>query len=164
MNIYISFIIMLLIGIIISLLGDIIVIKKRLKKYPTVIADIIYFEEVQLFRGGSCIAVVKYMKDNVEKSAIIHKAKKDKIGDKVEIVTDGKLAARNSIVLKQDLSIGGIIGSVIVMVLFGQYIDNLYASLAFNCMVVIEFFLMITYPYVYEAHYCEMKDRLGWHD
>lgn len=40
--------------------------------------------------------IVSYKNNGLQKDAVILKARKDKIGDKIEIVTDGKIAVRKN--------------------------------------------------------------------
>lgn len=147
------------------LLCDYFVIKTRLKNCRPVIGKIVYFDEVQFFRSGYHVSIVEYMSGEITKNAIILKSNKDKIGDEIEIVTDGDLAVRKKIVIKQDNNWGAFL--VVFLVLFlGR--DNLVtgaeqfiiiSQLVIICILMV---VMFIYPSLHEIFDREVKKGLGW--
>lgn len=145
---------------------DLIIRKNFLwKKYCTE-AEILWFDECALFRRKCNIAVVKYTKYDISQKIIVRRGVKDKIGDKLIIVTNGSIAVRSKIYWKKDLEIPKMILWLIVIVILGKIIfDNIYRYdirhivLAFAIIIM---FLLI-YPLFYEADMNDIKRALGWH-
>lgn len=144
-------------------MGDQIVIKTKLKNADICVAEIVDFEEVNFIKGSIFVTIVKYMKNDVEKTAIVYKGKKDKIGNKIVIVTDGNIAARDTFYIKEEMSIGAIIVFIGVVFFLAQRSEE-YFTYASIIMLVIVALLAILHPYTYESHNCEIKRKLGWHE
>lgn len=145
------------------LMGDKIVIKTKLKNADMRIAEIIDFEEVNYIKGSIRITVVKYIKNNEEKTAIVYKGKKDKIGDKILIATDDDIAARDKIYIKEEMSVGAIVMFMVVFILLGQT-NNEFFMYANIILLVIVAMLALLHPHTYKSQIYEIKRKLGWHE
>ena len=96
-------------GYIIYFGGDWVYMKRKLRNCKPIIAEIIYFDKV--YREQ--LVIVSYKINELQQNIVISKALKDKIGDKIEIVTDGEIAVRKKIELKHNK---GVIDATIFLV------------------------------------------------
>ncbi len=153
------------IAILFSLVGDLIVVKTKLKYSPHFMAEIICFDEIHYFRGVSKVSIVKYKTGDKEKVTLVDKSKKDKIGDQVHIVTDGNLTARNELVNKND-SYGYIVLIVLGLFFFGRSgmdVEVIGGFIALGFMSLVMLIFIVAYPLFYEMHYQELKEKLQKH-
>lgn len=152
-------------GTMLSMFGEWLVIKTRLRNCKTYIGEIVYFDEIPLMRGAHMISVINYQDNGKSRDAIIIKAKRDVVGAKISIVTDGNLAVRKKIAMAEKGSSGVYIAAVIVLII-GQF--NLNASQMFflDAALLITLvgliIILLFYPFLYEITDQSMKDRLGW--
>ena len=151
------------ISLIMSFVEDWIYAKIRLRDYNPIIAEVIYFDEVSFIKGSSKVTIVSYKNNGLQRDAVILKAKKDKIGDKIEIITDGKIAVRKNVVLKEDQDIGmGTIIFIIMLILSKCFGSDEGTMTALYFLLTIVLFLAVLHPLVYEAFDSEIKKKLGW--
>lgn len=150
-------------GTILSFAEDWVFIKRRLRDYEPIVAEVIYFDEVSVIKGISNVTIVSYKSNGLQKDAVILKAKKDKIGDKIEIVTDGKIAVRKKIALKEDQHFGVSIFALGIILFFLKYSGSDEGGMtAVYFMFIMEVIFAIFYPVIYEAFDSEVKEKLGW--
>lgn len=149
--------------IILSFVQDWIYAKIRLRGYNPILAEVIYFDEVQFVKGSSKVTIVSYKSNGLQRDAVILKAKKDKIGDKIEIVTDGKIAVRKKIALKEDQHFGvGIFALVVMLFFLKSFGPDEELLIAAYFVLIIGLLFTVLHPLVYEAFDSEIKEKLGW--
>lgn len=148
---------------ILSFVQDQIYAKIRLRGYKPILAEVIYFDEVQFIKGSSKVTIVSYKSNGLQRDAVILQAKNDKIGDKIEIVTDGKIAVRKKIALKEDQHFGMSIFALVVILFFLKSFNSDEELIAIYFVLIIELlFTTILNPLVYEVFDSEIKEKLGW--
>lgn len=163
-------IMVLIIDTFMQVFGDLILIKTKLKHYKKYPAEIIYFtDEVRMNNKGgyTVLAVVKYFDSKKERKALVFKDKRDKYGDRIEIVTNGDLTARNSIVFPNKLGIASLIKDLVVMIVFGFFlytIADLYAVVATALLLLVYVLYLAIYPLTREATDKYVKKVIGWPD
>ncbi|MBQ9984383.1 MAG: hypothetical protein IJP29_07315 [Lachnospiraceae bacterium] len=168
MIVSIFLILVLVIDTIIAVFGDLILIKTKLKCCKKYLAEIDYFtDEVRMNNYGAytVFVVVKYYDSGEEKKAVIYKDKRDKYGDKIEIVTNGDLTARRSVIFPDKLTIVGTVKDFIVATIFGLFmyeIGDLYAVFGIGILLLAYVLYLIIYPLAREACDEDIKRSLGW--
>lgn len=149
--------------IILSFVQDWIYAKIRLRGYNPILAEVVYFDEVQFIKGSSKVTIVSYKSNGLQRDAVFLKANKDKIGDKIEIITNGKIAVRKKIALKEDQHFGVSIFALVVMLFFLKSFNSDEGLIAIYFVLIIGLlFTTILNPLVYEAFDSEVKEKLGW--
>lgn len=148
---------------ILSFVQDWIYAKIRLRGYNPILAEVIYFDEVQFINGSSKVTIVSYKSNGLQRDAVILKANKDKIGDKIEIITNGKIAVRKKIALKEDQHFGVSIFALVVILFFLKSFgpDEGLLIAGYFVLIIGLLFTTILNPLVYEAFDSEIKEKLG---
>lgn len=168
MNEIINIVLLLLIYcvcIILSFAGDLIFIKMRLHNCNPVMAEIIYFDEISFIKGSCKVTIVNYLNNGSQQDAVILRAKKDKIGDKIQIVTDGNIAVRKNVAIKEGRSAGINIIFLIGLLIVGKYIifnEEIICMFALATLLGVMLIIVILYPLFYKAYDSEIKEKLGW--
>ncbi len=147
--------------------GDFIILKTRLQYYQPINAKIVDVDYIQYIKGQIPVTIVSFQRAGKVRDTAITYRKNDKVGDELEIVTDGFCTVRKkhkfsvfAIMLEE---LGMIIGSVclgfIANKLFGEISFLIVAVVVMVCFVVI-----VCYP-IYTASYNQsLEKRLGWHE
>ena len=150
--------------IIISFAGDCFYIKREIRNFKPITAEIIYFDEASFGRGGSYpVTIVSYTINGIQRDAVISKAQRDRVGDKIEIVTDGEIAIRKKLALKNSerTRISSVVFVVFFVILWNVGpIDEVTISLTF--IIIMMMLYVIFYPLIYKVHDSYIKEKLGW--
>lgn len=153
------------ISIFLLLAGDWIISKTKLCNCKPVMAEIICFEEIHFVKSGCNIAILHYNENGNSRDTFVVKAKNDRVGDKIEIITDGCLAVRKGVVLQGKISImKDFIAVVAIFFLFKHiFLDKeMLSMLALLTVLILVLIITIFYPYFYEAYYNAIKQKLRW--
>lgn len=146
-------------GYILYFVDDWIYMKRKLRNCKPIIAEIIYFDKVRRER----LAIVSYKINDLQQNAVISKAFKDKIGDKIEIVTDGEIAVRKKIELKDNKGVIDATVFLVIMLVVLWYtgpIDELTVALFFWIIWVLMYIIFL--PLIYKVGDNYIKEKLGW--
>lgn len=145
--------------------GDWIISKTKLRNCKPVMAEIICFEEIHFVKSGCNVAILYYSKNDISKDTFIVKAKNDRVGDKIEIITDGYLAVRKGVVLQGKISIMKNLIVFVAIFFLLNYIflgKEMISMLALLTVLIFVLIITIFYPYFYEAYYNAIKQKLRW--
>ncbi len=147
-------------------LGDYIIIKTHLKYYKPITAEIIDLDYAKYLKGGEAVTIVTYEKNGKNKDAIITNQKKDKIGDKVEIITDGVIAIRaKKNVDKLTVFLHILLGFVMIGYGYFMYSTGLEIPTAgILVTLLICGSLIASQPFLAESSDRNRKRALGWHN
>ena len=168
MIITVLIILILIIVIITDVFGDLILIKTKLRRCNKYSAEIIYFtDKVKMNHKGGYddFTVVKYYDAKEERKTFIYKDKRDKYGDRIEIVTNGELTARNGIVIPEGLGVLSIVKTLVFSLIGGPILYNigdLYAVFGIGTVFLFFLLYLLIYPLAREACDEDIKRSLGW--
>lgn len=148
--------------------GDYILIKTVLKTYKPIPTRIIDIDRVQPFagNGGYDVTIVTYYENGKEKDAVISHQKSDKIGDCLDIVTDGCLAVRCKVGFDSINTMLICLGVGIALIYYAIYsysigvvvpIWMIFVELLF-CIAV-----LVLHPLLAKSRDKSTKAYLGWH-
>lgn len=152
--------------IVIVYFGDYIIIKTRLQYYKPITAEIIDLDYAQYFKGGETVTIVSYEKTVTSKDAIITNEKNDKIGDMVEIVTDGVIAVR----AKKKVDKVTILGHTLLgfgMIWYGYFMYTTGLEMpTWSILVAILICggMIVLHPLCTSSIDSNRKRALGWHN
>lgn len=155
-------VLILLYALAMSFFDDIIMRKTILRKYKSIEAEIVYFDTIEYFRGCSYVTIITCLINGKQKDFVLLKAKKDRIGDKILIRTNGNIAVREKLVLKEDISIA--LDAVIFLIILGLLKYIISYRLYFNWIVLlieigVILLLILLFPYMEEVYYQSINDR-----
>lgn len=131
-------------------------------KYVT--AEIIYYDQIQEGKKVYDVTIVNYEMNGKSIDALLDGKKGKKIGEKIEIVTDGEVAF---CVKKGWRDIFDDIKMVILFVPFGYLFFKNFSELNFYCVVfcsLLAVFLIIIHPITYRNFIKGLKAEAGWHE
>ena len=131
-------------------------------KYVT--AEIIYYDQIQEGKKVYDVTIVNYEMNGKSMDALLDGKKGKKIGEKIEIVTDGEVAF---CVKKSWRDIFDDIKMVILCVPFGYIFFKNLGELNVYCVVfciMLNIFLVIMHPITYRSFIKGLKAEAGWHE
>lgn len=137
--------------------------KKRLSVFK---AEILYFEEITEHRWTYEYSVINYSIMGLSVDAIVKRGVKDKIGDQIEIASDGSLAVRTKPYFKKEFMENNIllfVGAVIEAYYVFHHIEDLtYTDLLIGLAagMAVTIYQLIAY----ETDVQRTKKKLGWHE
>lgn len=136
---------------------------KKFRGYR-IAAEIIYFDTVQLGKGTHDITVLNYTLCGKSKDTLLLKKKGDKIGDTIEIISDGEVSYRVKRDWK-DIFNSRMCTAFIVCCLSGfifyANLESINMYLFLGC-IILEIINLLLFPISNRSFYRQIKKELGW--
>lgn len=111
-------------------------------------AEIIYFDSVTVARKDVDVTVVNYMCNGKSRDVMLRKKGGEKIGDIINIITDGKVAYRTKRDWR-DIINKEVIGNTILMIFSGYVTINHIGEVSFGWIIFCVIFLIIVWVKMY---------------
>ena len=151
-----------------EIFGDIILAKTKLKNAKRFTAEIIYFTEIERMGsryGPTPYTVVQYSDNGVEKKAVFNSYREDKLGGRIEIVANDRMAVRNEILYPTASEVILLILRAIPFLLVWYFLyqrDDALMVLGTGFLLFMFTFYCIVHFCKYESVYEELKKELHW--
>lgn len=128
-------------------------------------STIIYFDECYRHESRTDITVVEYDMYDVKKTTFVMRGVKDNIGDKLSIITDGKIAVRKKVYKKYELESTAMVEMICVTISIWYLIKN---CLSIDFITVLLFLLtsigtILLHCIVYRLNWNKVKQLIGMH-
>lgn len=131
-----------------------------------VMAEIVYYDRIKLSKSVNDVTIVNYMMNGKSIDALIQGKKGKKIGEKIQIITDGEVAFCVQTNWR-DIITSGYIMKIIACLLLGYFffmhleeINGYYII----CCIVFDSVLALTQPSSHRRFIKILKAEAGWHE
>lgn len=136
---------------------------KRFKgQYVT--AEIIYYDKVRFGKIIYNVTIINYVMNGKSIDALLDGKNGAKIGEKIDIITDGEVAFS---IKKSWRDISNDIKRIILCLLFGYIFFKNIVELNIYCVtfcICLNIFLIIVWPITERRHIKALKTQLGWYE
>lgn len=131
-----------------------------------VMAEIIYYDCVQLERWSYDVTIVNYVMNGKSIDALIEGKKGQRVGEKIHIITDGEVTFCTQKNWREFIT-GTYIIKIIICFLLGDFFVGHFKEINVNYIILsilINVILVLAYPIFYREFIKSLKSASGWHE
>ena len=139
--------------------------KMRFLNLYKVEGEITGLDSESVYRSTCNISIITYQLYDMKYKTYVRSANKDRIGDKIWIMTNGDVSARVQPCRLKDANLGVLVYSIVMLFFLGWLIVEFWEMIDVTSILIavgVSVLWLIVYPFIFIMDYHDIKKHFGY--